>query len=106
MHDPLTQAERNILRHWSMYGSDGYPIQKVSGNRWIWNEWYGVKGAPVVYKTKRDVTAAIEVYISFLINKDGLYKKEQATLCVHNNMVETASATHAWQCVVDCNYMY
>jgi hypothetical protein len=66
--NPLTEAERNILRHISRWGSDGYPIRKLTGRnpRWVWDEMYGVKGAPVVYKTKREAVTAFEDYLDVL----------------------------------------
>jgi hypothetical protein len=65
----LNQEEANFLRHTSMWGSDGYPVRKVSGGKWIWEEMWGVKGAPVCYKTKREAFAAIERYIDVLCDK-------------------------------------
>ena len=35
----------------------------------IWADFWGVKGAPTVYKTKRDAVTAIERYIDVLIDK-------------------------------------
>lgn len=64
----LTESEGNFLRHMMMFGSDGYPVQKA-GSRWIWVEFWGVRGAPVVYKTKRAAVAAVERYIDILIDR-------------------------------------
>lgn len=65
----LSEAENNFLRHIQMFGSDAYPVQKVGNGKWLWNEFWGVKGAPTVYKTKRDAFKAIECYIDVLIDK-------------------------------------
>jgi hypothetical protein len=56
---PLSDDEAALLYHVGRYGSDGYPIERV-GRRWHWRAWRGVRGAPVVYKTKRSATAAFE----------------------------------------------
>jgi len=65
---PLTKAENDFLRHMMMWGSSGYPVQKV-GRGWHWVEFWGVKGTPTVYKTKREAVAAVERYISILIDQ-------------------------------------
>lgn len=67
----LTMGESDLLAHVSRWGSDGYPIQKCRGGRWIWTEMFGIKGAPVVYKTKREVTQAIENYLDVLRDRHG-----------------------------------
>jgi hypothetical protein len=64
----LSQAESQFLNHMMMFGSDGYPVQK-KGRNWFWTEFYGVKGAPTTYKTKRECVAAIELYIDILCDK-------------------------------------
>lgn len=64
----LTVPESDWLQHMSMFGSAGYPVQKA-GRGWIWTEFWGVKGAPVVYKTKRECVAAIERYYAILLDK-------------------------------------
>jgi len=67
-HAALSTGENDILRHWSRWGSDGYPIRKM-GRHWHWVESFGVKGAPVVYKTKRQAVAAFERYVAILIER-------------------------------------
>jgi hypothetical protein len=64
----LTQAESDFLRHMSRWGSDGYPIQKA-GRKWFWTDFWGCKGSPIAYKTKREAATAIESYISLLGDK-------------------------------------
>lgn len=66
----LNDNERQFLTHWSRFGSDGYPVRKVAGNRWLWDEQFGIKGAPIVYRTKRECVAAIEAYITVLLDKN------------------------------------
>ena len=68
MSDTRTQAEKDFHQHISMWGSDGYPILKVK-NGWIWTDFCGVKGAPIVYKTKRACTFAIERFLDVLCDK-------------------------------------
>ena len=64
----LTQAESDFMTHMGRWGSDGYPVRKV-GRNWHWIEFWGVKGAPTVYKTKRDAVKAIEAYLDILRDK-------------------------------------
>lgn len=64
----LTQAESDFLNHITMWGSAGYPIDKVKGG-WVWREAFGVKGAPTVYKTKKAAAKAIEAYCGILCDK-------------------------------------
>ena len=65
----LTQAESDFLGHIMMFGSAGYPVQKVRSS-WQWVEFWGVKGPPITYKTKRDAVAAVERYIEILLDKN------------------------------------
>ncbi len=68
--DNRSQAEKDFHRHMMMWGSDGFPVQKLkSGRGWIWAEFWGVKGPPTVYKTKRAAFAAVEAYIGVLCDK-------------------------------------
>lgn len=67
-HPNLTENEHDFFEHMVRWGSTGYPVMKVKSG-WIWQEFYGVKGAPVVYKTKRECVTAIEGYIDILRDK-------------------------------------
>lgn len=67
---PTTEDERALLNHVCMWGSDGYPIQKV-GSRWIWADFRSVKGSPTTYKTKRDAVAAFERFYDMLLEFSG-----------------------------------
>lgn len=60
---PLTEDERWLVDHVSMWGSDGYPVRK-RGNHWSW-DCRSLK-SPTVYKTKREATAAFEAYLDVL----------------------------------------
>lgn len=66
----LTKPENDFLAHMSRYGRDGYPIQRL-GRKWQWTDFWGIKGAPVLYKTKRECTEAIERYLDILRSKAG-----------------------------------
>lgn len=66
--DRLSQAESNFLRAIMMWGASAYPVQKM-GNRWFWTEFWGVKGAPTSYKTKREAVGAVERYVDILIDR-------------------------------------
>ncbi len=63
----ITGGERELLAHISRWGSDGYPVAKA-GRRWIWYEFYGVKGSPIVYRTKKDAVAAFETFHGILLD--------------------------------------
>lgn len=63
----LSTAENDFLQHTNRWGSDGYPIRKMKGGRWIWESSHGIKGSPTVYRTLRDGHLAIENYISSLM---------------------------------------
>lgn len=65
----ISRSELDFLAHMMMWGSAGYPVRKVGNGRWIWDDFLGVKGAPTVYKTKRDAVAAVERYIDILIDR-------------------------------------
>ena len=69
MYKTLSQAENDFLSHINMFGSDAYPIQKVGNGRWIWLEFWGVQGPPVVYKTRKACAEAIECYLQVLADK-------------------------------------
>lgn len=56
---PLSEDERALVQHVRMWGSGGYPVAKL-GRGWVWRDWRGVRGSPIVYKTKRDAVAAFE----------------------------------------------
>lgn len=62
----ISENEKELLAHISMWGSDGYPIQKVGNGKWIWNEFFGVRGAPTVYKTKKAAVKAFEAFLDIL----------------------------------------
>lgn len=65
----LNANERNWLNHMTRWGSDGYPVRKLRPGRWVWDEFFGIKGAPTVYKTKKAAMAAVEAYEDLLIDK-------------------------------------
>lgn len=64
----MSESEKSFLSHMMRWGSDGYPIQKISG-KWYWTEFFGIQGAPCSYKTKKSATQAVEKYIDVLIDK-------------------------------------
>lgn len=55
MNQPLTTDERNLINHWSMFGSAAI-VEKV-GRSWMIREFGSVKH-PMVYKTKRQAMDA------------------------------------------------
>lgn len=60
---PLTEDERALATHISMFGSAGYPVRKL-GRKWTWD--YRSISAPTLYATKRDATAAFERYMGVI----------------------------------------
>ena len=67
-HPGLTIAEAAFLEHNIRWGSDGHPIAKI-GRGWHWQDVAGVRGAPTVYRTKRECVEAIERYLDILRDK-------------------------------------
>ncbi len=63
----ITEDERALLQHITRWGSDGYPIHKLSRG-WTWGPWRSVKGPPVIYKTKKEAVASFEAYENILID--------------------------------------
>jgi hypothetical protein len=64
----LTEDEVATLAHWSIWGSDGYPVQKVRG-RWHVTGFRGCGACPSAFKTKREATKQWEAYIDVLIER-------------------------------------
>jgi len=62
----LTTNEKSFLNHMTMFGSDGYPVSKLNTGKWIIRECFGVKGTPVVYRTKKAAFAQVEAYLDTL----------------------------------------
>lgn len=63
----LTEDEAALLQHIMLWGSDGYPIEKL-GRRWHWRKWRGIYGSPIVYKTKQAAIDAFERYHQVLLD--------------------------------------
>jgi len=56
---PLTDGERRLLSHITLWGNDGYPVAR-RGRRWfLETEGYGIKH-PGSWPTKREAIAAFE----------------------------------------------
>ena len=66
--EQLTQQEQQVLTHWSMFGSDGYPIRK-SGRQWWVDGMYQSGSCPIPFGTKRAAVAQWEAFIDILIAK-------------------------------------
>lgn len=60
---PLSEDERALVNHISMWGSTGYPVRKVA-KRWTWG--FRSLEAPLVHKTKREATTAFETFMEVL----------------------------------------
>jgi len=74
---PVTENERRLVSHVMMWGSDSYPVRKV-GSRWIVDEFFGCKGAPTTFKTKREATASFEAFLDILIDSLGEEARQRA----------------------------
>lgn len=61
----ITEDEKDLLVHWSRFGSDGYPVKKI-GRGWHWS-YRAIKGSPTIFKTKREAVASFEAFIDVLI---------------------------------------
>ena len=69
--ETLTENEDFILNHWSMFGSDGYPVNK-RGNSWFVDGMRGCGSCPASFKTKREATEQWEKYIDVLIDRNAI----------------------------------
>ncbi len=52
----ISKDEKALLTHISMWGSDGYPVQQISGG-WAWGPWRSIKGSPLIFPSKKLITA-------------------------------------------------
>ena len=62
----LSEDERALLTHVSLWGATGYPVRKLGRGGWIW-EFRGIKGPPTVFKTKAAAVASFEAFYDVLI---------------------------------------
>lgn len=60
----VTEAEYRLMRHDMLFGSDGWPINKLKRG-WTWGTAY-VPGPPVVFKTKRLTVASFQAFMGVL----------------------------------------
>jgi hypothetical protein len=67
----LTERESFILNHITRFGSEGYPVQKVSSRHWSWNYGNGedMHSCPVVFPTKKQAVASFEGHLEILRDK-------------------------------------
>lgn len=73
----MTDDQRALLTHLSLWGSDGYPVRR-SGRVWVWGPWRSIQGSPIVYKTKKAAVAAFEAYYDHLRELAGEEAKQKA----------------------------
>jgi hypothetical protein len=64
----LTEDERFVLTHWSMWGSTGYPVVK-RGRKWWVDGIRGCGRCPAAFKTREDAWAQWERYVDVLIGR-------------------------------------
>lgn len=63
----LTDDERDLLTHVSLWGSDGYPISKVGSRHWAWS-FRSIEGPPVVFPTRRQAVESFERFHAILVD--------------------------------------
>ena len=73
----LSQNERDLLNHETMWGSACYPIVRL-GRGWVVTTFFGVNGPPVVFKTKKAATAAFENTLALLRTIDRMERMATA----------------------------
>lgn len=76
----LTDDEAALLYHVQRFGSDGYPIQKLAGNKWIIRQWQSWSGFPAVFKTKKAATARFEQWVSLALERWSDMKSRKPSL--------------------------
>ena len=64
----LSEDEKALLNHTALWGSNGYPVQKVGSRHWTWGPWRSVNGPPVCFPTKRQAVASFESYLDVLVD--------------------------------------
>lgn len=69
-HREITPAEARLMTHVMMFGSDGYPVQKLGPRSWTWGTDQ-VPGPPTTWPTKREAVASFEAFIDVLIEAKG-----------------------------------
>jgi hypothetical protein len=60
----LTDDEVSLLKHISMFGSDGNPVKKCGSRHWSWD--YRTISHPRVFPTKREATKSFETFMDIL----------------------------------------
>ena len=66
-HELLTEDQHACLGHWAMFGSEGYPVQKINGS-WQVLGYRGCGQVPTTFKTKRAAFDAWQAYIAMLLD--------------------------------------
>lgn len=75
---PLSENERALMTHISRFGSDGYPVHKL-GKKWVHGDAFGVRGSPIVFKTKKEAVASFEAWHAMARERYG-FEAQQRTL--------------------------
>lgn len=70
------EAQRRLLTHCGMFGSEGWPIVKLR-RCWMWDT-DAVKGPPTVFRTKREAMESFRTYLDILIERSGLESQARA----------------------------
>lgn len=65
---PLTDDEAALVYHVQRFGSAGYPVER-RGRGWVVRDWRSVKGAPKVYRTKREAVGAFEAWFGLALDR-------------------------------------
>ena len=64
----ITDDEKALLNHVSMWGAAGYPIWKCGPRHWYVHDFRSVKGCPSPFKTKREAVAQFEKFYDVLLD--------------------------------------
>ena len=67
MNVATSTDERDLLNHVSMWGMEGYPVNRVGSRKWSWS--YRDISTPAVYNTKREAIASFEAYHQILLDR-------------------------------------
>jgi hypothetical protein len=73
----ISDDERSLVIHVSMWGSDGYPVHKVGSRHWAWS-YRSINGPPVVFTTKRECVNSFEEFLDVLYEALGEADKARA----------------------------
>lgn len=101
---PISDNERQLMSHVTMFGSDSWPIRKLRAGIWVWGPFFGVNGPPTVFKTKREATASFSAFLDVLHEAlaEEAFERAFADLVARNiasGLSEEDATKSAWETV-------